>query len=245
MKKFLILGILLSVVALIFAATMTVHTTSGEETFLLSEIMSITFDDPQQEIINVNNPNSSTTWIEFDTNTSCDWSNASGNTIYVEIYKGSVYKGIYHGETSNDGHCERGIPLDNWGTGTDFRLKVIDNEGNYGWSEYFTIEQSSNIEIQDEFTNWNSSIWSGNQWHLNNNQGSWQPNVDNGVAHMYLDDFSWGQIRTNNDYVANHVFSVRIIPYLNSGSTNGDRCVLALSSNWIQYNSPDAVGIAR
>jgi len=85
-------------------------------------------------------PESTTVWDEFEQDTSCDWSNATGATVYIEIYKGDTYKGIYHEETNNDGHCTRNGPLGNWGTGSDFKLKVIDSDSNEGWSANFTIE---------------------------------------------------------------------------------------------------------
>jgi hypothetical protein len=74
------------------------------------------------------------------TNTYAEWNGATGSTVFVEIYKGTTYKGLYHGETANDGHVDRSIALEDWGTGSDFRLKIIDSNDNYGWSDYFTIQ---------------------------------------------------------------------------------------------------------
>ncbi len=44
MKKYIFLGIVMSFVVLVFASTMTVHTTTGNETFELTGIESITFE---------------------------------------------------------------------------------------------------------------------------------------------------------------------------------------------------------
>lgn len=91
--------------------------------------------------IYVTYPLATTTWVEYQINTDCDWTNASGDSVFIEIYQGSVLKGIWHDWTNNDGHCTRDEALEDWGTGTDFRLKVIDADFNSGWSEYFEIEE--------------------------------------------------------------------------------------------------------
>ena len=57
-----------------------------------------------------------------------------------EIYQGDTYKGLYHGSTANDGHVDRSGALDDWGTGSTFRIKAIDSNDNFGWSVEFTIE---------------------------------------------------------------------------------------------------------
>jgi hypothetical protein len=85
-------------------------------------------------------PDANTVWQQFQEDTYCDWINASGATVYVEIYKGGNYLDIYHEETDNDGHCVYNGPLPDWGTGSDFQLKIIDAEGNFDFSDYFTIE---------------------------------------------------------------------------------------------------------
>ena len=112
-----------------------------------------------KEIIHITYPNSSTVWSEFQTETYCEWNNATGSTVQVEIYQGTTYKGIYHGETDNDGHCDRTTALEDWGTGTDFKLKVIDSNDNFGWSDEFTIESGSSGTINVTYPN-SSTVWS-------------------------------------------------------------------------------------
>ncbi len=105
--------------------------------FGMSEEFSIiVLTDP----IEITYPNSTVVWQEFEEETYCDWLNATGSTVYIEIWKGSVYMGVYQDETDNDGHCTRQDALGDWGTGSNFRLKLIDANENVGWSEYFTIE---------------------------------------------------------------------------------------------------------
>ncbi|MDO9577065.1 MAG: hypothetical protein Q7J16_04200 [Candidatus Cloacimonadales bacterium] len=104
-------------------------------------------EEENKEIINVTNPDAETVWVEYQANTSCNWNNAKGATVYIEIYKGEAYLGIYQEETDNDGSCIRTAALGNWGTGYDYRLKVIDEKDNFGWSEYFAIETSAQSTI--------------------------------------------------------------------------------------------------
>lgn len=85
-------------------------------------------------------PNNMTYWQQFEEDTYCEWNYATGATVYIEIYKGNVLKGLYHDETANDGFCRHNGALDEWGSGTDFRLRLIDANNNEGWSDYFTIE---------------------------------------------------------------------------------------------------------
>ena len=115
-------------------------------------------EEGNKEIITVTNPDASTVWVEFQTNTSCDWNNAKGETVYIEIYKGVAYFGIYQEETANDGSSIRTAALGNWGTGTDYRLKVIDEKDNFGWSEFFSIGTGAANQI-DVIYPVSSTIW--------------------------------------------------------------------------------------
>jgi hypothetical protein len=117
-----------------------------------------TENNGNEEIINVTNPTASTIWLENDTNTSCDWNNAEGETIHIEIYKAEAYLGVYSDETENDGSVTRVSALGNWGTGTDYRLKVIDDDDNFGWSAYFTIESDIQSVINISYPN-SATIW--------------------------------------------------------------------------------------
>ncbi|MCF7794006.1 MAG: hypothetical protein K9N09_07170 [Candidatus Cloacimonetes bacterium] len=116
--------------------------------------------DPEggEEIINVTFPTGTTIWLEFQTNTYCEWENATGANVYIEIYKGETLVGIYHIETENTGHVDRTEALGDWGTGTNFRLKVIDSDENFGWSEYFVIQEQTTGEINVTYPN-ASTVW--------------------------------------------------------------------------------------
>ena len=96
------------------------------------------------ETINVSHPTSSTVWTlnmdwrEYYVN----WGGASGSQVYMDIWRGDTNLGLYHPWTSNDGHAEAPGPgdswRDKWGYGIDFRIQVIDQVGNHGFSGAFT-----------------------------------------------------------------------------------------------------------
>jgi len=110
-----------------------------------------------QELITVITPD---TWDHYEENTTVDWSTPAteyGN-ITIDLYKGGVYVDNYGEYLSNTGSYTRteGIPA-SWGTGTDYTLKVYDENGNYGWSEAFSI---STIEIIVVTEPTSSTTWS-------------------------------------------------------------------------------------
>ncbi len=94
-------------------------------------------------VINISLPTSSTIWQTGQINTDVTWTPISGETVSIEIWYEGLLLDVYKDCTTNDGQFERveGIP-ENWGTGTDFSIKVIDEDGNYGFSESFSIDSS-------------------------------------------------------------------------------------------------------
>jgi len=88
-----------------------------------------------QEIINITSPTSSTVWI-VGQNISVTWNNAQGSTVDVYFYSGSTMFDQFNDGTSNDGLINDQCPDS---PGNNKRIKIEDSEGNYGWSDYFTV----------------------------------------------------------------------------------------------------------
>lgn len=102
-----------------------------------SRVFSIKAPQPMVNIA-FTSPNASSVYSTDDI-ISCEWSGAIGDRIKVEIYKGNVLLSPgFRSYNSNSGQFDRFIE-DEWGTGKNFRLKLTDDEDNFGWSEYFTI----------------------------------------------------------------------------------------------------------
>ena len=91
--------------------------------------------------ITITYPTSSTVWTLGGGNTYAEWTGATDSVLF-EIYAGGLYKGVYHITTANDGHVDGSAALDDWGTGNEFQLKIIDKNGNFGWSEKFSITEA-------------------------------------------------------------------------------------------------------
>ena len=113
--------------------------------------------------IKVSYPTSTTNWHSGEAGTRIEWSGAMGSSIDCDIYKGDTYLGSYVtgvNNSENTGICEyqNQTPLDDFESGSNYRVKIKDNEGNYGWSAYFTItDRNDNIEIevnQESTLNW-------------------------------------------------------------------------------------------
>ena len=101
--------------------------------------------------------------------------------------------------------------------------------------ENITFSNNSNIIFQEDFNDWNATIWDGQSWSGNNPSGAWQPQIENGIASFQTDDYSWGMIKTTEQWNADHSFTFTFTPYLESGGTNVDVGFLGISSNWLFY----------
>jgi len=107
-----------------------------------------------QEIITVTVPADTTVWKHYETGAEVYWEYPailSGDSIMIEVYDdiGSTYIGGFTDDwISNSGSFTRSKMISpSWGTGDEFRVKVIDELGNYGWSAAFEIEPDEVIEV--------------------------------------------------------------------------------------------------
>ena len=92
------------------------------------------------QTINVTEPNSTTIWYhEAGIQKAIMWTNATGSQIRALIYKNEEYLDIAHDWTANDGEAYFSWDISAWGTGSDYKIKVEDNNDNFGWSNEFTI----------------------------------------------------------------------------------------------------------
>ncbi len=114
------------------------------------------------EVINVQNPDSTTSWYHYSARTFVSWNYGrgtdekntgdevsifgsfeplGGDSVFVDVYKGGVYVASYSGgwvQNTNFYKSLNYVPPA-WGTGNDFQVYVEDDLGNFGWSENFTI----------------------------------------------------------------------------------------------------------
>lgn len=138
-----------------------------------------------QDNITISYPSSSDAWKANETDTYVEWEGATGTQVQIELYKNGIYIELYHDWTANDGRAVRGLALPATAYASNYQLKVIDDMGNYGWSDFFAIVDPSLCTSDDpslcvtlEHCVAVGGYWFDETWGCIANQGS--PNyVDN------------------------------------------------------------------
>ena len=107
-----------------------------------------------EEIISVTDPDTSTVWVQLETDLPIAWEypsrvgTLSGDSVSITLFEGANLVDILASSTANDGYW---VFEDNvstaWVAGSKYRIYIEDNLANYGWSENFTIEEPSGQEI--------------------------------------------------------------------------------------------------
>ncbi|MBN2170508.1 MAG: VCBS repeat-containing protein [Candidatus Krumholzibacteriota bacterium] len=88
----------------------------------------------------VTSPDAGTTWIHNETPAAVTWAPSDAATVFVDLYQDDVRIATVIAATDNDGSAVLDGPVDPaWGTGADYRLKVVDSDDHFGWSETFGI----------------------------------------------------------------------------------------------------------
>ena len=80
-----------------------------------------------------------------------------------------------------------------------------------------------------------TSLWEGQKWSRNVNQGAWFPVIDT-VAHFGIDNYSWGQVRTKATMPLGTTVQIDAWIYLNSGGTNGNLAYFGFGDQWVFYS---------
>ena len=88
----------------------------------------------------VTSPDAATNWTHGETPAAVEWTPSDAATVFVDLYKGDALVATVIASTANDGSAVLDGPVDPaWGTGADYRLKVVDSDDHFGWSETFGI----------------------------------------------------------------------------------------------------------
>jgi len=88
----------------------------------------------------VTSPGADDIWNHDEPAGVVEWSGCTGAQVFVDLYQGDEFVINILDWTDNDGSELPGINVDPaWGTGSDFRLKVIDDNNKFGWSPRFGI----------------------------------------------------------------------------------------------------------
>jgi len=88
----------------------------------------------------VNQPDDNVVWIHGETMSEIAWSGCGGTMVSADLYYGLArISRLFENSPNDDTELPLGLVLAEWGTGTDFRIKVIDEDDRFGWSDYFAI----------------------------------------------------------------------------------------------------------
>lgn len=96
-------------------------------------------------VIVVTQPNSETVMTHGDTDQPVNWMSPQVyedlvNTVYCEVYKDGLLVDTGFTSTTNNGSSMIGLVPETWAPGTDYRVRIVhDNGWNWGWSEEFTV----------------------------------------------------------------------------------------------------------
>lgn len=115
------------------------------------------------DIIQVSEPALGDILVHFQTNTVVLWNYPvvlAYDSVKIDIYKNDAFLDTFSSWTGNSGAYTRTEPIpSDWGTGSNYQVRVEDDFGNFGYSEYFTIEPSTGQQVititePDDETTW-------------------------------------------------------------------------------------------
>ncbi|MBM4117431.1 hypothetical protein FJ251_06745 [bacterium] len=88
----------------------------------------------------VSAPPAGAIWTHGEPMTTVTWSGASGASVVLDLYADTQFVARLADWTANDGQETPAGPVDPaWGTGGDFRIKVVGDDGRFAWSPRFGI----------------------------------------------------------------------------------------------------------
>jgi len=114
------------------------------------------------EVISITEPNASTEWMHYSTNNDILWDNAElqSTTVDILLYQGGVLLETLATGTDNDGSWTYANMIPGtWDIASDYQIYIIDNYSDWGWSENFSVVESSGqsvITITDPTT---GTVW--------------------------------------------------------------------------------------
>ena len=148
--------------------------------------------------IAVTQPDSTTIWQYQQAGTTVSWEGGATDSVRIEIWQGGSKVGDYAGWVPNTGSYTRTDPLDPlWTAGTDYTIRVIDQDDNIGISGSFIISGTIVVTQPGAGTVWEigqtdtQAAWTG---------GGAQVKLEVWYAGSYVGDFS-GWIPNTGSYV--------------------------------------------
>ena len=107
---------------------------------LIVGLLSACGNPVQVQGILISRPSGSTVWIWNQVNTEILWESGPSSSVLIELWKGGSKADDFSDWTDDDGSYTRSAAIpETWGEGSNYRIKMIDDLGNVGWSAAFMI----------------------------------------------------------------------------------------------------------
>jgi len=136
----------------------------------------------------VSEPADGAVWTHGDDLGAVSWSGATGVDVVLDLYKGTQFLTRLADWTANDGHeILTGTVDAAWGTGNNYRIKVVGDDNRFAWSGTFGI--------------YGAGTWSDVTAAPLDDAGSGQS-----AAWGDCDGDGWCDLYLSNDSSANHLF---------------------------------------
>ena len=120
------------------------------------------FEITVAEMIDISDPSSSTEWMHYSEDNSVTWDAnvLESDSVEIALYKDSTLVETLTDYAENTGEWTFAGPVpEEWTVGSDYQIYIIDEYGDYGWSEDFTVSLSSGADViavtePDSMTSW-------------------------------------------------------------------------------------------
>ena len=124
--------------------------------------MSIYFTIVTTDIIDITEPDVATEWMHYSSDNLIEWDAAGlqSHSVDITLYKGGTFITTIATNVDNEGTYtyEDAIP-ETWSISSDYQIKIVDDLGDWGWSEEFTVSLSSGAEVIEITEPGASTVW--------------------------------------------------------------------------------------
>ena len=139
-------------------------------------LLNISCGDPVEPLnpITVTSPNSSSVWQHYNTGILIEWTGGNTDDVMITLMQDNILIDTLTSSYANT----HSFVLPNyitpsWGDGDNYQVKIIDDYGEYGLSEYFAIEAVIGEEVFSVTNPTSGSIW---YWQETGTSISWNTN---------------------------------------------------------------------
>ena len=199
MRNLVLFFVLFIILGIVFAMPADILTVSGKSSSSTSKQGGWIPDDPPEPVVTpvynppartgVTEPDASTTWRHDETGVEVKWRGLGDGLFKIELHRnGSFVVQLSSWIEGVSSFTKQAAVSSNWGSGSGFQVRLIDDLGNEYWSEEFQIRSDVDISFPNSTSCWSTGttstgvVWEGCQGNT--------IKCDIYKNGSYLDDFS-------------------------------------------------------